>query len=174
MRDAVGWLMLVWVGCNEPVRGGGTVDGAVGDGRAVDAPIGGGSGAIDTITCQTHTRTVVNADGSKQVSDSKFAVVDVGPDEDFVVESCDYTITSNGVVTKVFVPVDGACPAGATCTTAGVPFPMPTTVCTWNRLGTFFDGRLYVFCGSETRTYNTSGTLTGTTSYSYGVIRVHH
>jgi hypothetical protein len=151
-------------------------------GQVADAAAGGSSDgglrsdagtSVDGVTCQTHTRTVVNADSTKVVTDTRFALVAIAPDEDFVVESCNYTQTSGGVTTQLFVPVDGACPAGATCSNTGPALPTPTNACSWNRLGTFFDGKLYVFCGTETRNYNAGGALTSTGGYGYASIRVH-
>lgn len=165
-------VLLLVAGCTEPVPAA-AGDAAMGDGHAGAVDAQAGTGMVDEVTCQTHTRTVVRPDGTKQETDTRFALVDVGPDDDFVVESCDYTSTTDGMTSFVFVPKDPGCPMGATCTVAGAPYPTPASVCSWSKLGTFFDGKLYVFCGSETRSYDASNTLVATSAYGYGSIRIH-
>lgn len=155
------------------------------DGTTVDA-IGDGSGSgsdhtpvVDTLTCQTHTITVVNANGTKTVTDSGFALVpNIDPTSAFVVETCDYiqSVTTGGVTTTayVFVPKDQACPSGASCTASGAAFPTPAHECNYNNAGMFFDGQLYVTCTTHTTNYDANGNVTSTLDYGPRTIRLHH
>ena len=72
------------------------------DSGTVDALAGSGSGSgsghvpmVDTVTCQTHTFTITAADGSRSVSETKFALVSrIDPAADIIVEQCDLSYVS--------------------------------------------------------------------------------
>lgn len=129
----------------------------------------------EDIVCETHTQTTIASDGSKTVSDVRFALVDVAPTDDYWIEYCDYTNTaSDSGVTRLYVPTDPACPPGATCTNTGAALPTPTSACAWqHQNGTFLDGKLQILCGTDYRQYTTDGIVAFASSYTYSAIRLH-
>jgi hypothetical protein len=150
-------------------------DGRPGDGSAVlDAAML----TVDDVQCQTHTFTVVNADGSKTITDTKFGIVDgIDPASAYVIESCDSVsvVTSGGVTTTtVGGPVDPACPVGATCTPSGAAFPSFSHTCSWVRIATFVDSHMLVGCGLKESSFDKTGALSFSFESSFGAIRVHH
>lgn len=143
---------------------------AASDGRpdldAQHAPDAGGGpdarAAVTTdVVCQPYVRTVVNANGTRQVTTTRYGIVaSVGPDDDFAVETCGLVYTP---------PVD-TCPAGATCTGSSAPVGL-----TCNRAyksAGFVDGKLMVFCGQQYDNFAADGTLTGSSGFTYSTVRV--
>lgn len=141
------------------------------DGRpSVDASAGpdssgGGPDARAAVTidvvCQPYTRTITSANGARQVTTSRYGIVDsVGPDDDYMVEQC------GAHSTPAFT-----CPAGSTCT--GSVDPPGITGCSRAyRSGSFSDGKLLVYCGQIFETFAADGTLTGSGSFGYTSMRV--
>lgn len=171
MRSLLGLVIAALSACGSTEQGHADAQLAgTGDARADS----GSPGTVDNVPCQTHTRTVVNSDGAKQETDTRFAIVDVAPGDAPLIEACGYMVNANGVVTPGFVPIDPACPSGATCSASGTALPTPSTVCTWNRYGLFFDDKLYISCGTASRSYNAQGAMTSSTSGGYTTIRIHH
>ena len=159
-------VLLLVVAC-----GPGSNTTTIGGGDAGSGSGGSGSGSVNEVTCQTHTRSVVAAYGSRTVTDTKFAIVDgVDPSSDFVIESCDLTL--NG--TPLGTAADPPCPSGSTCSSSGAPFVTGAHVCIWDKIGSFVDSHLVVSCGSTTTVFNSSGMMTSQTVEAYGAIRVHH
>ncbi len=141
--------------------------GPASDGR-VDAGAGPGSapsnGAQD-LTCQSYTTIQTNDDGSRSAMTQKYALVDVDPTSDYLVEACDFVETINGAPSP-------ACSTGATCTTAGTPPPTPAHVCTWFHGGTFNDDKLLVSCGFKSVSTGSNGAVTSTIETSYSAVRI--
>jgi hypothetical protein len=143
----------------------------------IDAHVGSGSGSgsggnlVDNVTCQTHNFTVVQANGSKIVTDTRVAfLANIDPTL-AVVETCGRKITSNGIVTVEFG--DPACPTGANCSSSGVPFPTGTP-CTFTAGGMVVGGNFVVSCGYDQHIYDTNGNPTSSFTLTYESVRVHH
>lgn len=130
------------------------------DSESVDAPIEVDARGVivETVSCEPHLRTIVNANGSRTEQTVLYAVFDdIGHGDDFIVHYC----------TTVFAET---CPAGATCTGSNYP---PGETCFQNRgNGLFFGGKLGVTCGSTYTTYDASGTQTSTSTTTYTDIQV--
>lgn len=167
-------LVGLLVGCSSSQTNGAGDDTT---GPVIDAPqlsMDAHALTAQTLTCQTHTRVENKADGTRTESDTLFALVDgIDPASDFLVETCEYVLLTGGMTFPLYKPFDPACPAGSTCTTSGTAYPSVTNACSWSRGGTFLDGKLYVYCGQQTRNYNASNALTSTSGTTIGVIRLH-
>jgi len=168
---------MVLVGCGSTSVPNGPLDALAGTNMGSNA--GSNASTVDDVQCQPHTRTIVNADGTKTVSTSQFALVDsVKPGDTFWIERCDYAFTSttmSGSTTNtVYVPYDQPCPSGATCTNSDMPFPTAVHGCDWSNEGQFLDGKLYIVCGSIQNSYTAQGQLGGTFTSSYSSIKIHH
>lgn len=186
------WIVgAVVIACGSTPLPSGSVDAPrgsnLGSNTGSDQGSNGGSGTnvVDDVTCQTHTSTMTGSDGSRSVTDTRFAVIDtIAPGDDFAVEQCDGDETftyygSNGSVTSsttIYInkPSPPTCPANYTCSDSGAPYPTVTHGCSWNKYGTFWDGKLSITCGSTQKNYNPQGVLVYTFDYNYGTIRIHH
>lgn len=170
MRSIISPLAVAWLcACTGELP---AVDARVAsDGREpVDAPAapdasGPGPDARAAVTidvvCQPYTRTVVNANGTRQVSTYRYGVVDsVGPEDDFAVMTCGASYT----------PPLQTCPVGATCTGSNEP-PGESCIRAY-RSGQFIDGKLAIYCGQTIENFAADGTPTGSTTYAFSSIRV--
>lgn len=143
---------------------------AASDGRpdldAQHAPdAGGGPDARAAVTidvvCQPYVRTVVSANGARQVITYRYGVVDsVGLGNDFAVETCG----------PIIVPAPETCPAGSTCT--GSSGPVGASCSQSYKTGSFVDGKLVVSCGFRIEQFAVDGSMTSLTDYSFTSIRV--
>lgn len=103
------------------------------------------------------------ADGSKSEVRTSYALVSgVTPTSDYLIETCD----------QVQTPA----PAGCTppmCVETGDPVPI--TKCSWNHGNGSFtaDGKLVIFCSIASTNTNAAGTVTSSSDFRYGAIRVH-
>lgn len=160
MRDLARSLVLLLVSCGTRSSydgpGGSDVDGA-GATDALTRPV------TTEVNCQPYVHTITYADGSRRVDTRRYGVVDsIGPDDEFTVETCGLTYT----------PTPAECPMGATC--SGSVVPSGEQCYRTYRTGEYWDGKLFVYCGTKTEGYNASGTLIGTSGYAYASVRVIH
>lgn len=112
------------------------VDGSEDHGSSVGSGSGSNSGSgshvpvVDTIACQTFTRSTVT-NSVRVVTDQRYALVTLDPTSDWILEMCDYTTTTtnNGVTTTTnySIPQWTPCPSESTCTDSGTPLPRHST-----------------------------------------------
>jgi hypothetical protein len=97
------------------------------------------------VTCSMTRYTAIYPDGRKTLFDYSTAVLDVGPEDIFAIETCE-------------LPVMVSCPAGATCT--GDPSPFGQPYCSRSyRSGSFVNGKLTVLCGYVIVQYAANGSV---------------
>lgn len=153
---AVCFLVLVACGGSEEKR-------AQTDAKPSDGPIPI-DGAVAAVECnKTFKQTTVDANGRETEVRRYFAVFDnVHPGDSFVVELCDLLTSGSSDVP--------ACPVGATC--SGDPLPTGRE-CYVERGGTFYDGKLFVQCGSGFTRTDAQGTLLDSGERVYQSLRVY-
>lgn len=142
------------------------------DGTTTDSSMGGADGSTATTDgppavsmdvlsrCEPHTRTIVASDGRRTVQTYQWAVIDeVTLGDKFTVELCG----------PMPAPYEYTCATGSTCSGSIAP---GGTYCTQHSVGTYFNNRLAIMCGSSYEAYDANGTLTSSSSNGYQSIRV--
>lgn len=138
----------------------GTRDGATLDGGNLDAI----ALMTSNVACSSaRVLTQTAADGSRIETTTFFTLeADIHADTTYIVEFCD----------EVSIVVGPSCPPGSTCMTTGDQFPAGQ-VCSVSREGEFFGGSLVIICGSESKSFNAAGTMTGDNGTRFNTVRLH-
>lgn len=162
-------LVLMLSACGNPVGGRDPDARASTDGRGGGDGGGSAGPGVMTIQCDTHTSTVVHANGTKVEQRTYFKLIDnIAPMDDFWIEQCGYA-----AVVVPTTPPPG-CAVGDTCTEGGTAFPTDPT-CSWNHgNGSFAGGKPYVNCGVGTTYFDANGNVTSSIDLRYASIRIHH